>query len=128
MRKKVNDENRYLLIFRLGKWDLPKGKLDPGETPEQCAVREIEEECGIGKLTITGALPDTWHMYQIQGIWVLKKTYWFDMITDDNRVLKPAFDEHIKRAEWKTKTEVVRVLPGSYSAIADLLRQVFLRS
>ncbi len=47
-----NEKGEVLLIFRRGKWDLPKGKLDPGETIEQCAVREVEEETGLKNIEL----------------------------------------------------------------------------
>src|SRR4051812_48020306 len=43
----VNDGGEMLFIFRRGKWDLPKGKLEEGEDLEECAVREVEEETGL---------------------------------------------------------------------------------
>jgi 8-oxo-dGTP pyrophosphatase MutT (NUDIX family) len=43
----VNEQNEVLLIYRRGKWDLPKGKLDDGETIEECALREVKEETGL---------------------------------------------------------------------------------
>jgi 8-oxo-dGTP pyrophosphatase MutT (NUDIX family) len=113
----------YLLIFRLGKWDLPKGKMDRGEMPRQTAVREIEEECGIGKLTITGELPVTWHMYQLRNEWVIKKTYWYTMTTTDRGKLVPAGDEGIEKAEWMDSKSVMKLLPAAYASIADLLRE-----
>lgn len=69
-----NEEDKYLVIFRRGKWDLPKGKLDYDETPEQAAVREVEEECGIGQLRILKALPATFHTYPEGGKRILKNT------------------------------------------------------
>jgi ADP-ribose pyrophosphatase YjhB (NUDIX family) len=41
-----NEHGEILLIYRKKHWDLPKGKLDAGETLEECAVREVEEETG----------------------------------------------------------------------------------
>src|SRR5690606_23008426 len=42
-----NSKSEYLFIKRLGKWDLPKGKVEEGEKMKEAAVREVEEECGI---------------------------------------------------------------------------------
>ena len=46
----VNGEPEYLLVEASkvrGLWVLPKGHIEPGETPEVAAVREVEEEAGV---------------------------------------------------------------------------------
>ena len=55
-------------MFRRGKWDLPKGKLDPGETLEACALREVREETGVGQLELIKFLLVTEHEYEESGI------------------------------------------------------------
>jgi NUDIX domain len=45
-----NEQQELLVFFRRGSWDLPKGKIDPGETPEQASVREVQEETGLVNL------------------------------------------------------------------------------
>ena len=45
-----NNKGKMLFIFRKNKWDLPKGKVDKGETLENGAMREVEEETGVKKL------------------------------------------------------------------------------
>jgi len=72
-----NQKSEYLLIKRLGIWDLPKGKIDKGETTSEAAVREVREETGLKNIEIIGQLPDTFHIYNQKGKWLLKKTYWF---------------------------------------------------
>ncbi|MFP6648907.1 MAG: NUDIX domain-containing protein, partial [Pirellulaceae bacterium] len=46
-------EVSFLLLRHPDRWDLPKGHLDPGETPAECALRELEEETGIGQEDIS---------------------------------------------------------------------------
>src|SRR4051794_1665781 len=77
----TNEYNELLMIFRRGKWDLPKGKLDEGETIEQCAVREVEEETGIGNLELVKLVGITYHEYFDKHIntEVRKETHWFAM-------------------------------------------------
>jgi 8-oxo-dGTP pyrophosphatase MutT (NUDIX family) len=95
-----NDKDQILLIKRLGKWDLPKGKIDPGESQEQGAKREVEEECGINKLSIQKDLGKSFHTYKIQGHRFLKITYWFLMKTEYNGILIPQEEENITDARW----------------------------
>ncbi|MBC8510392.1 MAG: NUDIX domain-containing protein, partial [Cryomorphaceae bacterium] len=77
-----NDECQLLMIFRNNKWDLPKGKLEQNENIKECAIREVQEECGILGLSILNTLQDTYHTYEINGKKILKRTYWFAMHTD----------------------------------------------
>ena len=64
----VTDEHgRLLVIRRLGKWDLPKGKVDEGEAIDAAAMREVHEECGLNELHIVRAMTSTWHTYERKG-------------------------------------------------------------
>ena len=73
--------NRILMIFRNGKWDLPKGKREVGEAIETCAVREVSEECALAQqdLKCGELLTQTFHCYQMHGEWIVKRTSWFRM-------------------------------------------------
>ncbi|MBP6402240.1 MAG: NUDIX hydrolase [Bacteroidia bacterium] len=120
-----NDDS-YLVIFRRGKWDLPKGKLDYDESPEQAALREVEEECGISKLRILKPLPTTFHTYPEGGRRILKKTHWYLMESDDNRKLIPQAEEDIQEALWMSETEIkTKVFSNTYNSIQDLLVSFF---
>src|SRR5690606_29715838 len=84
-----NGDGDYLFIFRLGKWDLPKGKLDTGESMKKAAVREVEEECGIQVNYLGQKLVTSYHMYPLKGELVLKKTNWYEMGVNKVPKLKP---------------------------------------
>jgi len=94
-----NENNDYLLIYRKGKWDLPKGKLDKGETPQQGALREVEEECGAHDLKIGEELSPSYHTYEQNGVRILKTTYWFEMISAQEK-FTPETEEDIEKVEW----------------------------
>ncbi len=115
-------EGPILMIFRRGKWDLPKGKIDNGESNKQAALREVEEECGIGGLTISGNAGTMHHFYQLKGKWVIKKTWWYRMICNDDSELRPETAEDITEVRWVSEKEVQKLLPGAYASIADLLK------
>ena len=121
----IEKENKYLFIFRLKHWDLPKGKLDAGEGPEEAAIRECEEECGITKLTITKTLEPTYHVYEHKGGYALKKTFWYAMTTEHDGILVPQIEEHIEQVEWFSKAEIQDlVLPNSYPAILSVIKHL----
>ncbi|MFO7998528.1 MAG: NUDIX domain-containing protein [Bacteroidales bacterium] len=119
-----NLEKQILFIFRKGMWDLPKGKIDPGEKPEEAAIREVGEECGISGLEIGGNLPTTYHVYQLsKGDWVLKKTYWFKMTAIGNQQPTPQQLEDITLAEWIPPSRVKHLVAKSYQSIAEVVRE-----
>ncbi len=95
-----NAHDELLVIYRRGSWDLPKGKIDPGETPEQAAVREVEEETGIGEISLGNFLGHTYHTYRDpKERRILKRTYWYRMQTPQ-KDLTPQTEEDIEVAEW----------------------------
>ena len=126
--KRVGLEDEVLMIFRLGKWDLPKGKIEKDESLETSAVREVEEECGIGGLKIIRKLPETRHMYFHKDRWVLKETAWFEMTSGDHHELIPQIEEGITEVRWVNKKELPLLLQNSYSSIASLLEETVLNS
>jgi ADP-ribose pyrophosphatase YjhB (NUDIX family) len=124
-----NPKEDILMIFRLGKWDLPKGKVDAGETIQATAIREVEEECGISGLKIIKTLPQTYHVYQdSNNSWMLKKTHWYLMKAKTWQHLQPQTSEHITKAEWVPKEGIHKKLEGAYRSIAELLNMYYTRS
>ena len=116
-----NNSNQLLMIFRNGKWDLPKGKLEVGENIKECAIREVQEECGASGLRIINALQDTYHIYEINGIKILKRTYWFSMHTDSKCSLEPQIEEGITEVVWVDKEQIAEKLNNSFRNIKELL-------
>lgn len=97
-----NPEGQGLFIYRLNTWDLPKGKIDPGETPEEAAVREVQEETGLQEVRLGDFLQMTYHTYRhLKKGRILKPTYWYRMTTPE-RALTPQTEESIEKAEWKS--------------------------
>ncbi len=95
-----NDENKYLFIYRNGKWDLPKGKMEPGEEPAETALREVKEECGIQNISIDHFLIDTYHLFTENKKKRLKITHWFKMNEEGKSPLTPQIEEGIEKVEW----------------------------
>jgi len=118
-----NTEGQVLAIFRLEHWDLPKGKIDPGETPEIAALREVAEETGLDKATLQEQLPMTWHTYKTKkGKRILKPTYWYRMTTIDTKLTLQT-EEGIITGVWMSIETLLRDDLGFYRSIKKLLRQ-----
>ena len=112
-----NENGKMLFIFRKGKWDLPKGKIDKGETLEKGAKREVKEETGVKKLQLNGLAGVTHHVFKRNGEYKLKVTYWYEMTTHYTGPLKPQKKEGIKKAKWKTFKQSKKALRKSYENI-----------
>ena len=95
-----NDRSELLMIFRRGKWDLPKGKLDPGESIEQCALREVEEETGVTGTQLGEKLTTTYHVYDEYGKHILKESHWYRMQSPGVQTLLAQESEQITSIEW----------------------------
>jgi ADP-ribose pyrophosphatase YjhB (NUDIX family) len=120
----LNEKGAYLLIFRRGKWDLPKGKLDYDETPEQAAVREVSEECGLELPEIIQPLQKTFHTFSERQKRVLKKTHWYLMKATGTTELFPQIEEDITEAVWMTKMDIKeKVFSNTYASIKGLLEK-----
>lgn len=118
------EQDRTLFIFRRDSWDLPKGKIDDGEDAPSAALREVEEETGVSKLTLGEQLPTTYHTYRDRkGKRVLKPTYWFRMTTGQE-VLVPETEEDIERAEWRRIEDVLNGGEPLYQSLRKLLESL----
>jgi len=121
----VLNEGEVLMIFRLKKWDLPKGKLDKGEKPKKTAVREVEEECNV-KVKLGKKICHTWHTYKQNGRRILKKTYWYRMYCIDDTNMKPQLEENIEETKWMNEVELKEALYNTYPSIRDVFRHYYL--
>ncbi len=120
----IEKDGQFLFIYRLKKWDLPKGKIDKGESPEQAAIRECEEECGITRLSIIKELNPSYHIYEYKGAYALKKTFWYKMSTKHEANLVPQIEEDIEKVEWMdVKAIRETVLNDTYPAILDIITE-----
>ena len=103
----VEDETKVLLIYRNGFWDLPKGKLEKGESIPMCAVREVGEEVGSGIPALLFDLGTTFHSYEQKGKSYDKTTYWYSMIFTKEESLVPQGEEGIEKIEWVELEEAI---------------------
>lgn len=121
----LNENKELLFIFRKGKWDLPKGKMEKDELPERCAEREIEEETGVNKLLLKHKIGDTHHVYEEFGKHFLKISYWYYFTCAGKQTLRPQVEEDILDAKWIPTKEIKKPLSNTYSTIKDILSEFF---
>lgn len=119
-----NGESDYLFIKRLGKWDLPKGKVESGEKMREAAVREVEEECGIAIDNLGKKIDSTYHIYSLRGDIILKKTNWYYMKVNSVPGLIPQIEEDISEAKWISPKNMAPIMSNTYPLIRDLIREL----
>lgn len=117
----TDEQGRLLAIHRLGRWDLPKGKVDPGESVPAAAVREVREECGLQEVSIERPLCDTWHTYAREGKDHLKRTEWFLMRAPGMQRLEAQASENISRVEWMDEEGIATMKRDTYPAILTVI-------
>tara|TARA_B100000287_G_scaffold348909_1_gene337339 strand:- start:8766 stop:9443 length:678 start_codon:yes stop_codon:yes gene_type:complete len=117
-----NINSEILFIYRMKKWDLPKGKLDKGETIKECAKREVEEETKV-KVECGEKIISTWHTYTRNKKFILKKTTWFKMRSVDDSKMKPQKKEKIEKVEWMKDSSVEDILLNSYKTLNHVMRK-----
>jgi 8-oxo-dGTP pyrophosphatase MutT (NUDIX family) len=118
-----NSKGEYLFIFRYGKWDLPKGKLESGEKVEEAALREVSEETGISNLKLKGHIVNTYHIYKLGNSNVLKEAHWYNMLYDGHEPLIPQQAEDISIAKWVPKSQLNEILCNTYDTIRQVLTE-----
>ncbi len=119
-----NKSGEILLIFRRGKWDLPKGKIDEGETLEECAIREVREETGIQKLKIISKINITYHTYIEFGKHILKESHWYLMNAIEQEELIPQVEEDITEIHWVKKEDLKKYITNTFPTIVSVLQNV----
>jgi 8-oxo-dGTP pyrophosphatase MutT (NUDIX family) len=115
----VTKGEKIMMIYRLKRWDLPKGKLKRKEDSMKGAKREVEEECNI-KVEVKDKIGATWHTYTQKGKKILKKTTWYEMVCTDDSNMKPQLKEFIDEVRWMDKKEVKKALKNSYRSIEEV--------
>jgi len=116
-----NNRNEYLVMFRRGRWDLPKGKADSGESPEDTALREVEEECMIEGIEIRRFLTTTYHIYFLEDVPVLKETIWYEMIYDGEKSPESPGKEGIEKIIWLPYSQLDKISDNTFPTVLDVL-------
>ncbi|ABG59920.1 hypothetical protein CHU_2668 [Cytophaga hutchinsonii ATCC 33406] len=120
----VRKQDKILLIFRLGKWDLPKGKLKKKEESLKAAKREVEEECSV-KVDVKDKICSTWHTYVRKNKRILKRTDWYEMNCLDDSNMQPQLAEFIEDLKWMNYKEVMKSVKDSYASIQEVASEYY---
>ena len=120
-----NETKDLLFIYRRNKWDLPKGKMEAGETPEICAAREIEEETGVKNLMLKHKIGETYHIYTERGKTILKISHWFNFTTEGNQKMIPQTSEDITEVKWIHTLNIKEPMANTHQNIKDILTLFF---
>ena len=120
-----NEKKELLFIFRRGKWDLPKGKLEKNESPEICAAREIEEETGVKNLILKNKIGETYHVYEENNLHILKTSHWFYFTSMGKQKLAPQIEEDIVETKWIPTRSIKEPVSNTYQTIKDILSIFF---
>lgn len=115
-------EKALLLIFRHNKWDLPKGKIEDEEAPEETALREVKEECGIQELTLNEFIKTSYHTYWQHDNRFLKITYWFELLCNDPQNINPQTEEGIETIRWMDANGLHKALENTFPNLRTLFR------
>jgi ADP-ribose pyrophosphatase YjhB (NUDIX family) len=119
-----NRDGKFLMIFRNGVWDLPKGKNDRGESSEIAALREISEEVGLNQLSILSEITKTYHVYQLKKQLILKETTWYEIMSDDKNLPVPQTSENITLAVWMNSSDLSTVSKNTFPSIIEVFRGI----
>lgn len=120
-----NDRKEVLFINRLGKWDLPKGKIEKGENEKTCALREVTEETGVEGLLLKKKVGETYHVYDEFGKHFLKVSHWYYMTCSHKQELQPQTEEHITEIKWVKTKDIAAPMQNTYQTIKDILSKFF---
>lgn len=118
-----NRRGDVLLISRNGLWDLPKGHQEAGEEIRVTALREVQEETGVGELELRDLICVTDHCYRRDGIWHLKHTWWYDMLYTAPVDLIPQREEDTTKAAWVARSSLSPYLKNTYPSIMEVFRE-----
>lgn len=119
-----NENNEYLFIFRRNKWDLPKGKVDDGETIEHAALREVMEECGLKKIKTEHFIRRTFHIYPLKNTFVLKTTHWFLMTAAPGQKLIPQTEEDITEITWLAAEKIKNIYSNTFPSVLEVISEI----
>ncbi|MDA9714829.1 NUDIX hydrolase [Bacteroidota bacterium] len=121
----LNHKNEILLIFRKGKWDLPKGKVSKKGKLLSVAINESIEETGLKKKNLKLIKPlSKSSSVKKDGIIL---DYWFLLEYEGKKLeLKPQTEEGISDYRWVSKKDIIKYYPYFRKYVCEVLRYYLL--
>ena len=116
----INQKKELLLIYRKGRWDFPKGKVEKNENKKKGALRETSEETGLelDKLSLQRPLKKTAHLLKQKKI----RTKWYLVnYKGSKQKLKPQKEEGIEKCIWVSQESLVHYIPYLRSYAREVL-------
>jgi 8-oxo-dGTP pyrophosphatase MutT (NUDIX family) len=96
---------------RMGRWTIPKGHVEEGESLEQTALREVGEETGLHDMAIRDKLDKIHFFYRKEGKLIFMTTHVFLMeALGDTEAVVPEESEGIVDAKWFTQAEALELI------------------
>lgn len=120
-----NEHKDILFMQRLGKWDLPKGKVEKDEALEIAAAREITEETGLENIQLKKKIGETYHTYDAYGKHYLKTTHWYYFTSKGSEDLIPQIEEDITELKWFKTKHIKEPMVNTYPSIKDIMNKFF---
>ena len=121
-----NPDGDLLMMLRKGMWDMPKGKLDEGESIENCAFREVMEETGLSSISLGEKLTITYHTYYYQEKLVVKPAHWYKMYFNGLELPNPQIEEDISEIRWVKKDEAKKLMSNMFPSIQEMIIRHYL--
>ncbi len=121
-----NASRNLLVIYRNGKWDLPKGKVEEDEAIDLAAIREVQEECGLSHIEIQDFFGKTYHLYDLNTNSYFKTTHWFLMESIQAEELRPQLEEGIEEVKWISIDKLDFVFQNTFRNIKELISKYLL--
>ena len=110
--RRISDRVEILMIQdRLGRWTIPKGHVEEGESLSQTALREVAEETGLTQFRLGVKLDKLHFFYRKEGKLIFMTTHVFLMeALGDTDALVPEDSEGIADAKWFDSEEALRLI------------------
>jgi 8-oxo-dGTP pyrophosphatase MutT (NUDIX family) len=119
---RVDNGRAFFLLIRdsYKNWGFPKGHLEPGETPDAAALREVNEETGLGDLQLRGEISTIDWYFRFRGRLVHKVCHFYLMETA-TALTSPQRDEGITACRWEPFDRAAELI--SYENARAVLRR-----
>lgn len=119
--RRIDGEPRFLLVRdSYGRWALPKGHVEEGESTSQAAIREVSEEVGLDNLLVRDRLAPIRYLFRLHGKLIFKVVALFLIEATGDATLSPQYPE-VRDARWLSAEEALKMI--GYKNTRAVLRE-----